>query len=69
MNIAMTSVYIVIAVWIPVTVVPTSLATVAIATFMTELSRSITNWAAASVGSTSPTRVAAVVGAFTTLTR
>jgi hypothetical protein len=43
MNIAMTSVYIVIAVWIPVTVVPTSLATVAIATFMTELSRSMRN--------------------------
>jgi hypothetical protein len=31
------------AVWIPVTVVPTSFATVAIATFITELSRSITN--------------------------
>jgi hypothetical protein len=42
-NIAMTSVYMVMAVWIPVTVVPTSLATVAIATFITELSRSITN--------------------------
>jgi hypothetical protein len=33
----------VIAVWMPVTVVPTSLATVAIATFMTELSRVIRN--------------------------
>ena len=43
MNIAMTSVYNVIAAWIPVTVVPTSSATVAIATFITELSRSITN--------------------------
>jgi hypothetical protein len=31
------------AVWIPVTVVPTSLATVAIDTFMTELSRVIRN--------------------------
>ena len=41
-----------IAVWIPVTVVPTSLATVAIETFITELSRVIKNWPAASVTST-----------------
>jgi hypothetical protein len=54
MNIAMTSVYSVIAVWIPATVVPTSLATVAIDTFMTELSRVIRNCPAASVVSTSP---------------
>ena len=40
---AITSVYSVIAVWIPVTVVPTSLATVAIDTFMTELSSTIRN--------------------------
>jgi hypothetical protein len=33
----------VIAVWMPVTVVPTSFATVAIETFMTELSRVMTN--------------------------
>src|SRR6266516_4296628 len=38
----------------PVTVVPTSLATVAIATFMTELSRVIRNWPDASVSRTSP---------------
>ena len=38
-----------IAVWMPVTVVPTSLATVAIDTFMTELSRVMRNWADASV--------------------
>ena len=40
---AMTSVYIVIAVWMPVTVVPRSLATVAIAVFMTVVSSAITN--------------------------
>ena len=43
-----------IAVWIPVTVVPTSLATVAIDTFMTELSSVIRNWPAHSVSRTSP---------------
>ena len=42
-SVAMTSVYSVIAVWIPVTVVPRSLATVAIETFMTELSSVIRN--------------------------
>ena len=41
-----------IAAWIPVTVVPTSSATVAIDTFMTDVSRIIRNWAAASVSST-----------------
>src|SRR3954470_13686766 len=46
---AITSVYSVIAVWIPVTVVPTSSATVAIDTFITELSRVIRNWPEASV--------------------
>src|ERR1044072_9242329 len=40
------------AVWMPVTVVPTSWATVAIATFMTEVSRVIRNWADANVRST-----------------
>src|SRR5215218_7678563 len=50
---AMTSVYAVIAPWIPVTVVPTSSATVAIETFITELSRVIRNWPDASVSSTS----------------
>jgi len=43
----------VIAPWIPVTLVPTSFATVAIETFMTELSRTIRNWPAASVSKTS----------------
>src|SRR5262245_13207926 len=65
MNAAITSVYIVIAVWMPVTVVPTSLATVAIETFMTELSRVMRNCADASVSSTNPdafaTRSAVVV--------
>src|SRR5215475_3346433 len=42
------------AVWIPVTVVPTSLATVAIDTFMTELSRVIRNCPEAKVSRTSP---------------
>jgi hypothetical protein len=60
MNIAITSVYSVIAVWIPVTVVPTSLATVAIDTFMTELSSVITNWPAARVINTTPAAWAAV---------
>ena len=48
-RVAMTSVYIVMAVWMPVTVVPTSLATVAMDTFITELSSVIRNWPAASV--------------------
>src|SRR3954452_23457612 len=52
-SIAITSVYAVIAPWIPVTVVPTSLATVAIDTFITELSSVIRNCPAASVSSTS----------------
>jgi hypothetical protein len=43
----------VIAVWIPVTSVPTSSATVAIATFITDVSNVIRNWPAASVPSTS----------------
>ena len=51
-NDAITNVYKVIAVWIPVTVVPRSLATVAIDTFITDASRIITNCAAASVIST-----------------
>jgi hypothetical protein len=40
---AITSVYAVMAPWIPVTVVPTSSATVAIETFMTELSSVMRN--------------------------
>ena len=53
-NIAITSVYSVMAVWMPVIVVPTSLATVAMATFITEVSRVMTNWPAPSVSSTKP---------------
>jgi hypothetical protein len=49
------SVYRVIAVWIPVTSVPTSSAAVAIATFITEVSSVIKNWPVASVSSTTPT--------------
>src|SRR6187402_797289 len=49
---AITSVYIVIAPWMPVTVVPTSFATVAIETFITELSSVIRNCPAASVNRT-----------------
>src|SRR5262245_18578279 len=43
----------------PLTVVSTSLATVAIDTFMTDVSRVITNWPAASVARTMPPPVAA----------
>src|SRR3954463_7583306 len=64
---AITSVYAVIAPWMPVTVVPTSLATVAIDTFITELSSVIRNCPAASVIRTTPdafvaTSVAALSG-------
>ena len=48
MKAAITSVYIVMAVWMPVTSVPMSAATTGIDTFMTELSSAITNWPAAS---------------------
>src|SRR3954453_8751200 len=51
---AMTRVYRVIADWIPVTVVPRSSATVAIDTFMTELSRAMRNCPEASVTRTAP---------------
>src|SRR5918995_2800700 len=51
------------AVWMPVTVVPTSLATVAMDTFMTELSRVIRNWPAARVSRTSPVPLAGASGA------
>ncbi len=57
---AITSVYAVIAPWIPVTVVPTSSATSSIETFMTELSSVIRNWPDASVNRT---RVAAAARA------
>src|SRR5579864_2465992 len=42
------------AIWIPVTVVPRSFATVAMDTFMTELSKAMRNWANARVNSTDP---------------
>src|SRR3954449_7836221 len=48
-SVAITSVYSVIAVWMPVTSVPTSLATVAIDTFITDVSSVMRNWPAASV--------------------
>lgn len=50
----MTSVYMVIAAWMPVTVVPTSFATVAIDTFITELSSVIRNCADANVSRVRP---------------
>src|SRR5689334_8265 len=53
-NMAMTSVYSVIAVCTPVTSVPRSLATVAMETFMTELSRVMRNWPDARVSRTRP---------------
>src|ERR671911_2349322 len=58
---AMTSVYGVMAVWMPVTSVPRSSATVAMDTFMTELSSVIRNCPAASVSSVAPPADAAVV--------
>src|SRR5215204_2594489 len=64
---AITSVYAVIAPWIPVTVVPTSLATVAIDTFMTELSSVIRNCPDASVRRTSVAPVVRAAGAFATV--
>src|SRR5215204_5598603 len=63
MNMAMTRVYRGIAVWMPVTVVPTSLATVAMDTFMTELSRVIRNCPAARVSRTNPVPLAGASGA------
>ena len=59
---AMTSVYRVMAVWMPVTVVPRSSATVAIDTFITELSSAMRNWPDASVSRTVPEAMAAVSG-------
>src|SRR4051812_44250514 len=56
---AITNVYIVMAVWIPVTVVSRSLATVAMAVFMTVVSIATTNWPAARVSSTTPGATAA----------
>ena len=60
MNAAITNVYSVIAVWMPVTVVPTSLATVAIDTFITDVSSVMRNCAEASVRSTTEAALAAV---------
>jgi hypothetical protein len=59
MSDAMTSVYMVIAVWMPATVVPTSLATVAIDTFITELSSVMRNCADANVSRIVPDASAA----------
>ncbi len=55
-----------IAPWIPVTVVPTSFATVAIETFITELSSVIRNWPDASVNSTRVAPAAAAARPFST---
>jgi hypothetical protein len=54
------------AVWMPVTVVPRSAATVAMDTFITALSRIMMNWAAQSTISTNPAPLAAasLVAAF-----
>ena len=46
------------AVWMPVTVVPRSAATVAMDTFITALSRIMMNWAAHSTSSTNPAPLA-----------
>jgi hypothetical protein len=62
-------VYSVIAVWMPVTVVPTSFATVAIDTFITELSSVIRNCADASVINTPPAAFAVRSGAVAAVTR
>jgi hypothetical protein len=53
----------VIAPWIPLTVVPTSFATVAIETFITELSSVIRNCPAARVSRTSVAPLARAAGA------
>ena len=58
-----------IAVWIPVTVVPTSFATVAIETFITELSSVIRNCADASVINTPPEAFAVRSGAVAVVIR
>jgi hypothetical protein len=51
---AITSVYRVMAVWIPVMLVPRSCATVAMDTFITEMSMAMRNWPAHSTASTVP---------------
>src|SRR6476646_3665580 len=53
-RVAITRVYRVIAVWMPVIVVPRSAATVGMDTFITELSSVIRNWLAASTARTRP---------------
>ena len=59
---AITLYTLVMAIWMPDTVVPTSLATVAMDTFMTELSRVIRNCPAARVSRTSPVPLAGASG-------
>ena len=53
-RVAITSVYSVMALWMPVIVVPRSAATVAIDTFITELSSVIRNWLLANTARTRP---------------
>src|SRR5262245_62617332 len=61
MSIAITSVYRTIALWMPVIEVSRSSATVAIETFMTELSSAIRNCPAHRVSSTTPAPVVAAL--------
>ena len=63
MRLAITSVYRVMAVCTPVTVVPRSLATVAMDTFMTDVSRVMRNWPVASVNRMRPAPALAAVAA------
>ena len=56
------------AVCTPVTVVPMSLATWAMLTFITELSRVIRNWPDASVSSTMPAAPVAAAALFSLVT-
>ncbi len=57
------------ALWMPVTVVSRSSATVAMETFITELSRAIRNWPAHSVRSTTPAPFAAWISVASGVTR
>src|SRR6187200_3510271 len=59
-SVAIVSVNRVMALWMPVIVVPTSAATVAIDTFMTDVSRIIRNWATARTSSTPPAAAVAL---------
>ena len=64
-SVAIVSVKRVIALWMPTIVVFTSAATVAIDTFMTDVSRIIRNWAAARTSSTPLAPAATLVAVLT----